>query len=264
MTSPGVDGVNASFRFVESLDLSGLATHGERFLTAPDAADAFDGSVDQSVLVGAEIVSFTAGVTAERREAISNSALLAQLVATKRVPSSEPTDAWYDAYFDVLTNLGWVLQDRGFTAFEASSREADVAVAVLDLAANLLGGATTTAYRIIEATLDGLKKMHERSPWITLFERESHHANSARFQVSLTDSSESGDFLVRLMAFSLEASSSFGRVLFYKFQQERASLRHYSASVSVNDAVFDGVSAAVKDKVVAFTQGYVQSLPDLS
>ena len=138
------------------------------------------------------------------------------------------------------------------------------AVAILDVAASLLGGVTTSAYRIIEATLNGMKQMHERSPWITLFERESHHANSARFQISLTDSNEAGDFLVRLMAFSLEASSSFRQVLFYKFQGEHSWLKHYCASVSINDAVFDGVSAAIKEKVVAFSQGYVRSLPDLS
>jgi hypothetical protein len=256
------EGLAAGHSFVEGIDLSGLPLHRPRFLTTeqpftPEAA------VDQSVIVGSDIISFTSGVTAERREAITNSALLAQLVATKQVPDSADIAAWYDAYFDVLTRLGWVLQDRGFSTFEPSSQQADVAVAILDIAAALLGGPATIAYRAVKATLDGLRRMHENSPWITLFERESHHANTARFQIGLAHRAETGDFLVTLMAFSLEARSSFSQVLFFKFRQEAATLKHYSASVSLNEHVLTGIASAVKEKVAAFSQGYIRSLPSL-
>ena len=215
------------------------------------------------MIVGSDIVSFATGVTAARREAIANSALLAQLVANKRVQDSSQIDSWYRVYFDVLTHLGWILQDRGFAEIKASSRQADIAVAILDTAAALLGGTTTAAYMVVKATLDRLRTMYRMSPWITLFERESHHANNARFQVSLAHSTEADDFLVTLMAFSLEASSSFSQVLFFKFQENQAVLKHYSAAVSINDTVLAGVAEEIKAKVVTFTQGYIKSLPDL-
>ena len=105
--------------------------------------------------------------------------------------------------------------------------------------------------------------MHEHSPWITLFERESHYANNARFQVALAHSGEVDDFLVTLMAFSLEASATFSQLLLFKFQESEATLKHYSGSVSINDKLLIEISPEIKNKVAAFTSGYVKSLPDL-
>ncbi len=43
----------------------------------------FDAAKSQAAVVGSDIVSFVKGVSAERREAIVNSSMLAQLVAKK-------------------------------------------------------------------------------------------------------------------------------------------------------------------------------------
>jgi hypothetical protein len=256
--------VASSRRFVASLDLSDLPSHSRRFAAAEAPAFTGDAAANQSVVVGSDIVSFTIGVSSERREAITNSALLAQLVANKKVPDATQIEAWYEAYFDVLTHLGWVLQERGFSVFETSNQHADVAAAILDVAAALLGGVATTAYKVVQATISGLQKMSEHSPWITLFERESHHANVARFQIALAHSGEKEDFLVSMMAFSLEASMSFNQVLFFKYRQFAGTLKHYSGSVSINDDLLMKIAGDIKAKVESFTFGYVKALPDLS
>ena len=62
----------------------------------------FDTAKNQAAVVGSQIVSFVSGVTVERREAIVNSSLLAQLVATKKVGDPSRIYDWYDAYFDRL------------------------------------------------------------------------------------------------------------------------------------------------------------------
>jgi hypothetical protein len=253
----------ASRRFVEHVELSGVPTHMRKFAGGTAQIFSPDPATRQSVVVGSDIVSFSVGVSSARREAIANSALLAQLVANKRVPDATQIEAWYQAYFDVLTHVGWVVQERGFSCFESSSKQADVAEAILNVAASLLGGPATTAFKIVQATIEGLLKMHEHSPWITLFERESHHANHARFQVTLAHSGEGEDFLVNLMTFSLEASSSFSQVLFFKYLQTDAKLKYFSGAVSINDRVLLNVADAIKAKVEIFTAGYIKTLPDL-
>lgn len=62
----------------------------------------FDAAKNQATVVGADVLSFVTGVTAEGREAIVNSSLLAQLVAKKKVPDSRNVEDWYKAYFDAL------------------------------------------------------------------------------------------------------------------------------------------------------------------
>src|SRR5262245_18878172 len=74
----------------------------------------YDDVKHQAAVVGAEVVSFSAKIPAQTREDVANASLLAQLVAKKRVP--EPTTlasvvAWYNAYFDALSRIGFAIQD---------------------------------------------------------------------------------------------------------------------------------------------------------
>jgi hypothetical protein len=170
---------------------------------------------NQAAVVGSEVLSFVSGVTAERREAIINSSLLAQLVAMKKISDPENIKDWYLAYFDVLTNIGWVVQDTGFASYEESSNDFDAHKAIITVATTLLGPATT-ALAVVTSTLQALQSMEESSPWITIFSRESQVAKSARFQLGLAEQDPGGQFFVNLMAFVLEATSTVTQVLFFR------------------------------------------------
>ena len=137
-------------------------------------------------MVGSDVISFVSGVTAERREAIANSALLAQLVAKQKAGAGASVEAWYDAYFDVLTNIGWVVQQKSFAVYHEESQSFAAHEAILAVAATLLGNAPT-ALALVKTTLDALKSMDADNPWITIFDRESQHAQTAHFQISLAE-----------------------------------------------------------------------------
>lgn len=217
---------------------------------------------NQAAVVGSEIVSFVSGVTAERREAIINSALLAQLVAKKRVPDATRVYEWYDAYFDALTNIGWVVQDRNFAEYHEESENFEAHKAILSVATALLG-ATPAALSLVKTTLEALQSMNASSPWITLFSRESQTARTARFQVTLAEQEPSGQFLVSLMAFGLEAQSTITQVLFFKARKNEVRLRHHSGRVTINTAVVDAIRDDIKQKLADRARQYVKTLPDL-
>lgn len=223
---------------------------------------ALDAAKTQTAIVGSEIVSFVSGVTAERREAIINSSLLAQLAAKKKVPDLTRIYDWYDAYFEVLTNVGWVVQDKGFAEYKESGSNFETHKAILAVASVVLGNAPT-ALAIVTSTLNALQSMDESRPWITIFNRESQKARTARFQISVAEQDEEGQFFVNLLAFGLEASSDVTQVLFFKVRKEKAKLRHYSGRVTINGTVLDGVSEAIKAKLVGHANDYVSQLPDL-
>ncbi|MGE5239326.1 MAG: hypothetical protein ACM3ON_11030 [Chloroflexota bacterium] len=250
--------------FVKALELPAPRGYDELLgdKTVKPVEYGFDTAKNQAMVVGSDIVSFVQGVTPERREDIVNSSLLAQLAAKKKV--SDPTKIydWYNAYFDVLTNIGWAVQDQGFAEYSESSAGFEAHEAILSVAAVLLGpGATTLA--IIKATLDALKSMSTDSPWITLFNRESQSAHTARFQVTLAEQSSDDQFLVSLMAFGLEAKAALTQVLFFKFHSNEASLKHYSGKVTINAHVLASVRDAIKNKLAGFAKDYVEALPPL-
>jgi hypothetical protein len=218
---------------------------------------------NQAAVVGSDVISFVSGVTAERREAIINSALLAQLVAQKKVSNPDEVYEWYDAYFDVLTHLGWVVQDRSFAEYHENSQNFEAHKAILAVATALLGAAPA-ALALVKTTIDALHSMDESTPWITIFNRESQTAKNARFQISLVEQEEQGQFFVSLMAFGLEAKSRITQVLFFKARANEATLRHYSGRVTINTDVLDAIRGQVKAKLTGVASDYISTLPDLT
>ena len=228
----------------------------------PAAALAFDTAKTQAALVGSDIVSFVQGVTPERREAIVNSSMLAQLVAKKKIADPTQLFAWYDSYFDTLSNIGWVIQDKSFAEYVEKSQNFQAHEAILAVATVLLGPAPT-ALAIVKTTIEALEKMSTDSPFLTLFDRESGHARTAKFQISLGEQTPDGQFFVTLMAFALEAKSTVTQVLFFKAKSSEARLRHSSGKVTINTAVLDAVGPTIKQKLSDHAVDFVKQLPDL-
>lgn len=216
----------------------------------------------QSVVVASEIVSFVEGVTPQRRRDVVNASLLAQLVAKKRVPDSSDVYAWYNAYFDVLSNIGWVIQDVSFATYDRGGNSFETHAAILDVATVLLGPGTA-ALAIVTTTLEALRSVGDGGPWITLFNRESRNGRTARFQVTLVEQDADGQFLVSLMAFALEASTTVTQVLFFKVRSNTATLKHQSGRITINATVLSSIRDQIADKIRAFTREYVATLPDL-
>ncbi len=221
-----------------------------------------DAGKDQAAVVGSDVVAFVTGVTAERREAIINSALLAQLVATTKVPDRSRLEDWYAAYFEVLANIGWVIQETNFAEYQEGAKNFEAHEAILRVATALLTPGTT-ALALVTTTIESLKAMNEKSPWITIFNRESRTAQTARFQITLAEQEPNGQFLVSVMAFRLNAKSKITQVLFFKVKEGEATLRHYSGKVTITTRVLDDVRAPLQAKLAAHAGDFVRTLPEL-
>jgi hypothetical protein len=222
----------------------------------------FDKAKDQAMVIGSDIVSFVKGVTEERRRDIANSALLAQLIANKAISEATNIIGWYDAYFTTLTKIGWVIQSKQFVKHAEHGENFSAHEAIITVATTLLGAAPA-ALAVVKTTLNALKSMDKNSPWITLFNRESQRASSARFQVTLAEQEEGGQFLVTLMAFTLQAKAEVTQVLFFKFRANEVELKHSSGKVTISATVLTAIRDAVEEKLASIATKYIKGLPDL-
>ena len=223
--------------------------------------EAFSSTRQQAGIVGSEIVGFVEGVTPERRQAIVNSTLLAQLAATRQVPDTARVDDWYKAYFDVLSNIGWVVQERSLTEYTEDSDQFEAHKAVLELATALLGPAVPAGVQLVKAALKAMLALgDDNQKWITVFSEESRKASAARFQVGLVARGEAQDFRVALMAFSLEASAEISQVLFFKARSSTVTFRHCSGEVTINQEVLDEVKDEIRLKLLGGARKYVGEL----
>jgi hypothetical protein len=222
----------------------------------------FNAQKNQAMVVASDIVSFVKGVSSERRQDIVNASLLAQLVANKKVPDKKNIIEWYNAYFDVLENIGWVIQDRSFSSYTEEADGLEAHEAIIKVASVFLGAAPT-ALALVISTLEALKSMDSSKPWMTIFDRESKQAKTGHFQIALAEQGDNDQFLVSLMAFSLKAESTITQILFFKIRNDEVELEKCSGKVTINDEVLSSIRDQVKQKIAAHTSDYIAKLPDL-
>ena len=222
----------------------------------------FNAQKNQAMVVASDIVSFVKGVSSERRQDIVNSSLLAQLVANKKVPDKKNIIEWYNAYFDVLENIGWVIQDRSFSSYTEEADGLEAHEAIIKVASVFLGAAPA-ALAVVISTLEALKSMDSSKPWMTIFDRESKQAKTGHFQIALAEQGDNDQFLVSLMAFSLKAESTLTQILFFKIRNDEVELEKCSGKVTINDKVLSSIRDLVSQKIAAHTSDYIAKLPDL-
>lgn len=229
--------------------------------TPPGVESPFDAAKQQAAVVGSDVVSFVKEITEEQRKDIVNASLLAQLVANKRVPDPEDLAgilAWYKEYFNVMSQIGFAVQSKGFAEYTEKSDSFEAHEAIIDVVTTALAGAPA-ALPLVLKTLESLKKMSEDSPWITLFHRESRSANTARFQVSAADNQPTGSSL-NVFAFGLCAKATITQVLFFKFEKNQATLQHNNSMLSINETVLAGIREDVAQKITKFSKDFVAGL----
>jgi hypothetical protein len=246
-------------QFVKSIDLSGTPRGILQQGAATDAGEVFDKAKSQAQIVGSGVFSFAQGVTEAVREAISDSALLAQLVANKQVSADEQPLDWFAAYSKVLQNLGWTLQESGWTDYTARGTAVEVNEKILEVMTVALGPAPA-ALAIVTATINALKSMNANSPWITIFSRESQKAKIARFQIGLVEREESSDVFVSLLACLIEAHNNITQVLFFKFKDAGASFRANSGKISINQPSLTELGPSIRNKIRAYQADYLSTV----
>lgn len=219
----------------------------------------FETTKQQAVVVGSDVMAFVPGIQAEVRSALSDSALLAQLVANQKHPDQEDVLGWFTDYFQVLQTIGWTVQDNGFVEYAETGEGFEVHEKILEFAAVALGPAPA-ALAVVTATLNALKDVDSNAGWITIFNRETQHAKAGRFQISVAEPDAQGGVLVTMMAFALKAEKTVTQVLFFKVKKTEATLRKHEGKASINMDALKDLRDPIRKKVRDFQLSYIAGL----
>jgi hypothetical protein len=253
--------VKKAEKFIKSADLSGTPQAIFGLSAEDDAGKVFDKAKNQAQVVGSGVFAFAKGVDAEVREAISASALLAQLLANKRAPKDKPLK-WFEEYSSVLQNIGWTLQSKDWTDYTTKGTAAEVHEKIIEvMTAALAPSAAATA--ILAATVKALRGMNAGSSWFTIFSRESQKAKIARFQVGLVETGSDSDVFVSMLGCVIKAKNNITQVLFFKFRQADASFKANSNKVSIHRQSLADLKKPIYDKISAYQKDYLSSIDDL-
>lgn len=253
---------SSALHYIESIDLRGIPRGIVAHDANADAGPVFDQAKNQAQVVGSALFSFAQGIDAVVREAISDSALLAQLVANKDIAFDQDPEGWFKAYLTVLGGVGWTVQDGGWSDYTTTGTGAEVNEQILPVITAALAP-TAAALTIITAAVNALKAMESASPWFTIFSRETTKAKIGRFQIGLTEKGADDQVFVSLIAFVIVANSDLTQLLFFKFREAGASFKANASKVSVNCSSVIELGPAVRNKVRAYQLDYISKLVNL-
>jgi hypothetical protein len=212
---------------------------------------AFDADKEQAVVIGSDVVSFGTGVDAEFRQAIADSALFAQLAALKQVgPDADPM-AFFDAYFQRMMQLGWLVQQRDTSRLDVHDGGFDVHHAITGVITAFLAPIAGAAQAVL-AVLDGLYQMNAKAPFITLFNKRSTRQKIGRFQFTYAHKGADGGLLAEMAAFGLTANQAITQVLFFRLHKNDASVHRSLGKLSIAEDALHGIRAQLAAKVQAY------------
>ena len=248
--------------YVAGLDVSGAPRPIVDMSAGEDAGKVFTDAKNQAQVVGSGLFAFSKGVDAEVREAISASALLAQLVANKNASKAKDPLKWFEEYANVLQNVGWTLQSDEWTDYTAKGTAVEVNEKIIEIMTAVLAP-HAGALSIITSAVNALKAMNAGSSWITIFSRESQKAKIARFQVGLVEQDADKDVFVYLVACLIEAKSDITQVLVFKFKKNKATFKANSNKVSVDRESVRDLKATIRKKIKEHQAAFLSSIKDL-
>ena len=248
--------------FLEAIDLTDTPRRVHELSASGEAAAFFDQAKDQAQVIGASVFSFVHGITAESRATISDSALLAQLVANKRVPVDESPLEWFRVYSEVLGNIGWTIQDNAWTDYTTQGMSTVVHEKIIEVMAAALGPAPA-ALAVLATTRSALEAIAGGGSWLTLFTHEAQKARIARFQIGLVDRDPNGDEFVSSFAFLIEATNTITQILLFNFKSAKATFKANSMKASINPRARADLGKTIHNKIRAYQADYLSSVIDL-
>jgi hypothetical protein len=249
-------------QYIASLDLSSIPRPVVEQDADTEAGEIFAKTKDQAQVVGSGVFSFATGVDEDVRQAICDSALLAQLVADKRANSERDPLAWFEVYSEVLKNTGWVVQEKMFDDYTTRGSAAEVHDKIIEVMTAVLGPAPATLL-ILAATVKALKGIDPKSSWMRIFGREAQKANVGRFQIGLVETDRDGEVFVSMLACLMEAQQTVTRILFFKWRDAHAMFRARVNKVSINRRSLKDLHRQIVDKTRAYQDLFFSSIQDI-
>ncbi|MET0374730.1 MAG: hypothetical protein ABW128_10795 [Rhizorhabdus sp.] len=216
----------------------------------------FDAARAQALVVGSDVVSFTIGVEAQFRQVITDASLFAQLLALRKVGADADPMTFFDAYFETMLGLGWIVQERETAEIEDSGHGFDVHEAAIGVITTFLAPVAGAAAAVL-AVLQGLHKMEADQPFIKLFDKRSRHAKIGRFQLTYVHQGPDHGLMAEIMAFALTAEQTVTQVLFFRLRKGDTTLRRSNARLSVDTAALTALRPNLAAKVLNFRQSLI-------
>ncbi|HEX2535056.1 MAG TPA: hypothetical protein VHK69_15030 [Chitinophagaceae bacterium] len=212
---------------------------------------------EQAFISDKSLVSFVAEVGGQNRKDVINSTLLAQLAANKKFSLENDMKGWYDAFIDVLSKLGWVMEEAEINTFNAREDLVEVESVIIDILTAAFGAKYID---IIKNTLNSLKKLSDSDDKrFKVFEKNTQTVTKGCFQIALAVEQD-GVVSMQLGTFLLTSSTTMKKILFVRIHKATTRLDYSSRTGTFNTDIYATARQAVTEKLSKDIQSFVAEL----
>ena len=198
----------------------------------------------ESYINGNTIQSFVENVSQQAQEDILNAFLLAQRAATKIYPNKNDTRLWYDTYFEVLTNIGWTLENNFFQQFACSERLFEMKKVLLSIMGNII---TENGIGIIKKLLETISDLKDER--IQIFNKRTIKENVGCFQLGIA-SEQNAVVSVSMGVFFVNAETNINQILLFNTNRQLVTMEYCTFKATLNYNVFtDETRKMIKSKL---------------
>jgi hypothetical protein len=191
------------------------------------------------------VISFVENLTPGQKEDVLLSTLFAQRAADARANPVEQRSAWFDAYMETLSLLGWVREAAPFTASQKMQGSGSFDKVILATLAQI---ATGNQFKIVESAIEALRGLADDDGKIQLFDFETSQTTGGNFQIGSAEAA--GDVVnVALGAFSFTYKDAKKNILFVSWGANELDYWLSAQKLSLSAAIYDGVRELVKSRL---------------
>ena len=245
--------MNETKKFINGLEIPdfepAFTLLAARFLDINDKNE--DGYINNGSLV-----SFVADVSPQHKKDVLHSTLLAQLAADKKYGRGSDIMRWYNYYFEILKNIGWVIQGRSELLFQANTATFTLNSAILEVLSAIL---SQNELLILKKTIEGIKNLAAQDKRIILFEQALQGAEFSNFQICTATETQSAVAL-KLNAFYFKSAKPTKRILWFDYTSSTVSLKYTINEATLHTEYYTNIRDAVENKLGEHASTYINSI----
>ena len=239
--------------YIDSLELPPIP---EKLKTVPKKITTFEDSTESAEVNDGSIISFTANLTGQQKSDVQNSALLAQLAATKQFDRFINPIEWSKKYVEVLSNIAWVIQEFNFTKFNSASTSFKMDKVMLEIIGAV---ATGNELLVLKKTIDALGELDEDSKQMSIWNSGSSNLDQGNFQlIPVTTSGE--DVVMPISSNHFKMNSYNYRFLWFEWNSSDMELNYARQVATLNEGIYSMIRNKIIEKLGDRASIYVDEI----
>ncbi|MCF2518541.1 hypothetical protein [Dyadobacter sp. CY351] len=234
-------------RFITDLPISDAAPYSEARITKSFNQKSLPvrSNEEQAFFSARSLVSFTSEVSAELRDDVLQSTLLAQLAANYQFPENSNIMKWFETFSEVLTKIGWLIEGSDYQIYRAKESSIEVDTVLLEILAAAFG---STYISILKKSLEAIKNMGTEDRKIKAFEKNVQSLSKSGFQIALA-TDVGGIVSLQIGAFVLNSAHQLSRVIFVKTEKDTTTLDYMSKKATLSPSAYSVVRSKVAEQL---------------